>query len=108
MREKKMRTKLLKLLRTAPYIEGTVSFETLVDHLIANGVTIGKDNNVPGKWIPVTERLPERNNSVIAATDNGIVFQCVYAYDGWDLWEGNTVNITHWMQLPEPPKEGEG
>lgn len=58
-----------------------------------------------GRWIPVTERLPEKNTAVIAVTDNGIVFQCLYAYDGWDLWEGNEVHITHWMPLPEPPKE---
>ena len=57
-------------------------------------------------WIPVTERLPESDTAVIVATDNGMVFQCLYAYDGWDLWDGYTVNITHWMPLPNPP-EGE-
>ena len=72
----------------------------IADHLIANGVTVQR-------WIPVTELLPEKNITVIAVTDNGIVFQCLYAYDGWDLWEGNEVNITHWMPLPTPPKDGE-
>lgn len=57
------------------------------------------------QWIPVFERLPENDTAVIVATDNGMVFQCLYAYDGWDLWDGYTVNITHWMPLPEPPKE---
>ena len=70
----------------------------IADYLIANGVKIQQ-------WIPVAERLPKKNTAVIAATDNGIVFQCLYAYDGWDLWEGNEVNITHWMPMPEPPKE---
>ena len=56
-------------------------------------------------WIPVSERLPENDTAVIVATDNGMVFQCLYAYDGWDLWDGYTVNITHWMPLPELPKE---
>ena len=55
------------------------------------------------EWISVEDRLPEKNTSVLVSTDNGIVFQCLYAYDGWDLWEGNEVNITHWMPLPEPP-----
>lgn len=73
----------------------------LADHLLANGVVVRE-------WIPVTERLPEKNTAVIAATDIGIVFQCLYAYDGWDLWEGNEVNITHWMPLPAPPmRKGE-
>lgn len=64
------------------------------------------DINVGNKWISVEERLPEKNTAVIAASDNGIVFQCLYAYNGWDLWESNEVSITHWMPLPEPPKEG--
>ena len=56
------------------------------------------------RWIPVKDRLPEENTTVIVATDNGIVFQCLYAYDGWDLWDGNEVNITHWQPMPQPPK----
>ena len=56
------------------------------------------------KWISVKDGLPEENTAVIVATDNGIVFQCLYAYDGWDLWEGNEVNITHWQPMPQPPK----
>ena len=66
---------------------------------------VGKGESVQ-EWIPATERLPEKNTAVLALTDNGIVFQCLYAYDGWDLWEGHKVNITHWMRLPQPP-EGE-
>ena len=73
--------------------------EKIADHLIENGVTVQK-------WIPVTKRLPEKNTAVIVATDRGDAFQCLYAYDGWDLWEGHIINITHWMPLPEPPKEG--
>ena len=56
------------------------------------------------EWISVDDRLPEENTTVIVATDNGIVFQCLYAYDGWNLWEGNEVNITHWQPMPQPPK----
>ena len=63
-----------------------------------------KEHFAEGGWISVKERLPEENTAVIAATDRGVVFQCWYAYDGWDLWEGNEVTITHWMPLPEPPK----
>ena len=70
-----------------------------------NGYEAGKRDAM--KWIPVTERLPEKNTAVIVSDDNGIVFQALYAYDGWDLWEGNEVFITHWMPLPPPPKEGE-
>jgi hypothetical protein len=80
-------------------------------------LTMYQDELIPGfrkqieeleaknKWIPVTERLPEENTAVIAVDDNGNVFECLYAYDGWDLWDDNTIIVTHWMPLPEPPKE---
>ena len=69
----------------------------IAKHLISNGVTVQE-------WISVKDRLPEENTTVIVATDNGIVFQCLYAYDGWNLWDGNEVNITHWQPMPQPPK----
>ena len=69
----------------------------IAQHLVDRGVTVPQ-------WISVDDRLPDENTTVIAATDNGIVFQCLYAYDGWDLWDGNEVNITHWQQMPQPPK----
>lgn len=69
----------------------------IADHLISNGVTVQE-------WISVEDRLPEENTTVIVATDNGIVFQCLYSYDGWDLWDDNDVNITHWQPMPQPPK----
>ena len=98
-----MREKLIELINQVQYcgcdISGMsyIENDTLADHLIANGVTIQE-------WISVKDKMPEKNTSVLASTDNGIVFQCLYAYDGWDLWEGNEVNITHWMPLPQPPK----
>lgn len=73
------------------------AIEKLADHLIANGITVQE-------WISVKDRLPEENTTVIVATDDGIVFQCLYSYDGWDLWDDNDVNITHWQPMPQPPK----
>ena len=69
----------------------------IADHLISNGVTVQE-------WVSVKDRLPEENTTVIVATDNGVVFQCLYSYDGWDLWDDNDVNITHWQPMPQPPK----
>jgi hypothetical protein len=66
------------------------------------------------EWIPVTEKLPDELIDVRCRTDEGHVvvgllidiqrmtttgYAC--ATDG-----GLVRNITHWMPLPEPPKEG--
>lgn len=82
----------------------------------------GKDDNAPcSGWISVKDRLPEVGNSYIVAgkqrypgepweyfTDVA-VFQGSYIDDFWDTFndwdEGQEIHITHWMPLPEPPKE---
>ncbi len=92
-----MREKLIELIQEAVGGCSTYWAGLIASNLIANRVTVHE-------WISVKDRLPDKNTAVIAATDNGIVFQCLYAYDGWDLWEGHEVNITHWMPLPQPPK----
>ncbi len=61
------------------------------------------------KWIPVTERLPNLWETVIVCdTREQYVGACMYyGNDDWlhddKLWD--TSEITHWMPLPEPPKE---
>lgn len=86
----------------------------VADHLLANGVTFATDNNVGGKWIPVTERLPGTEKVLI--TDGDIVMRGYRRSDGvWkygvdlhEVWENMSLRpVTHWMPLPEPPKEGE-
>ena len=66
------------------------------------------------RWIPVTERFPERDvqvlgwykdnpfsqyrPEVVAWNGNGWVFVYAHRY---------VTNVTHWMPLPEAPEEGE-
>ena len=82
--------------------------QLMVDRLIANGVTVQK-------WIPVTERLPEKKQDVLMYFDTGnmgagfwhdgdedITFWCAYTDDGW--YTDCDCEPTHWMPLPEPPK----
>lgn len=74
------------------------------------------------RWIPVEERLPEKHSEyIVCACDEGepideriwgdTVVVCADYYDGGFTWyEGNTEYdisdiVTHWMPLPQPPKE---
>lgn len=70
------------------------------------------------KWIPVTERLPEYMENVLITDGvfSGMGWRDWYDYRGTkpreDYWIApstnvNELNITHWMPLPEPPKDGE-
>ena len=52
------------------------------------------------RWIPVTERLPDIGIEVLVySEDDGI---CVDYYGGDSF---GYYDVTHWMPLPEPPKE---
>lgn len=80
----------------------------LADHLISNGVTVQK-------WIPVSERLPERTlppRDVLVYHDLGcgmFVDRAWYSYDvgKWRSVLGMKLKVTHWMPLPEPPSRGD-
>ena len=75
------------------------------------------------KWISVEERMPEHGTDVLVLTAPGTIRlgqNCVVAeyihprmeksgvfinfYAGYD--DKNILAVTHWMPLPEPPKEG--
>jgi len=57
------------------------------------------------RWIPVTERLPEKDTRVIvcASLPEGVHSDFIYEDGHWFVSTG----VTHWMPFPEPPKEGE-
>lgn len=62
-------------------------------------------------WIPVTERLPEYGRSVLLyfnRNNHNSMGVGDYYHDGDTLiWRGCGFIPTHWMPMPEPPKEGE-
>ena len=110
------REKLIKLIEHHCDYAGNVDCKgncehCLADHLIANGVTFAADNNVGSKWIPVTERLPQEFVSVLVCIPCEHPFPTVKeAYLTNDYWVTKTSifsdkDVTHWMPLPEPPKE---
>lgn len=69
----------------------------------------------PTKWIPVKERLPNPKDLVLVCNEFGGVHYGYFEsnkqwytannwlYDAWTVMS----NVTHWMPLPEPPKDGE-
>lgn len=72
---------------------------------------------VHGRWIPVSERLPEdwmiRVNDEHMEPAEFLVFiegaeiPTVLCFNGESFrdYEGFTYSVTHWMPLPEPPEE---
>ncbi len=57
------------------------------------------------RWIPVEERLPETRDPVLTLWVSGM--QSVKQYDEQHGWNTGA-QVTHWMPLPEPPKEVQG
>ena len=60
-------------------------------------------------WISVKDRLPEYGRYLVTvAKDDGDVIAHTAAYNDLGWWmHSNVGKITHWMPLPEPPKEEE-
>lgn len=102
-----VREKLVEILKQAPF-EGKVLDEwwweekirIIADHLISNGVTVQE-------WISVDERLPDDNDRVIAFRPNESETSA-YKYCvmwGWSVKASlKHRGITHWMDMPQPPK----
>ena len=67
------------------------------------------------RWIPVTERLPYQTDpaqKVLFVTKKGCIYTGTYfkgtttnQFDGWYSMCTRIGGVTHWMPLPEPPKE---
>ncbi|WP_420914423.1 DUF551 domain-containing protein [Flavonifractor plautii] len=68
--------------------------------------TTGRADSM-SEWISVKERLPEEKQRVIVRCER------IGTSVGWILWGEwmtdigpSAGKITHWMPLPDPPKEG--
>ena len=97
--------------RLAVY-EGTgLAPADVVDLMGNHGMALMELSMVP-KWISVTERLPEDDASVLVAAHNGKVvlgslYRNPFSSTGYAVSNGQAAysNASHWMLLPEPPKE---
>lgn len=74
------------------------------DCLLANGITIQK-------WISVKDRLPEEKVNCIVHFKHAYCDNDGYWAIGTCFYDGNkfqmywSYKVTHWMPIPEPPKE---
>ena len=75
-----------------------------------------KDMPTVDRWIPCSERLPEKNGQYLVVADCGIsekVYRQIVKYwdgEGQKWMPNNYAPSTHfvaWMPLPEPYKDGE-
>ena len=61
------------------------------------------------RWIPVEERLPEHNVFVIVGYKRyGYAFEGCYSEEESEWYDreySSIANPSHWMPMPEPPKE---
>ncbi|HHT0060551.1 TPA: DUF551 domain-containing protein [Raoultella planticola] len=62
---------------------------------------------VPGKWIPVSERVPE-NDGAYLCWDKRYVTTYAFIFGAWQANQFIAKNITHWMPLPAAPQEVKG
>lgn len=60
-------------------------------------------------WISIKDRLPENNILVLTYSQGGNTVDLGYYHGkwagGWTIGLSSGVNVTHWMPLPDPPKE---
>jgi hypothetical protein len=77
-----------------------------------NGYEAGK-KEATQKWISVKERLPESGTRALVMRFDFVTktpFYDLLWFDNGYWWNRNFTGdyaVTHWMPLPEPPKEAE-
>ena len=98
------------LSEAADAIESLEADKAALNGTVTNLLGQIKDLGKP-RWIPVTERLPKYGERVLVF--GGVTMYVAY-YDknryGGESWhklnsKSHHCNPTHWMPLPEPPKE---
>ncbi len=64
------------------------------------------------EWISVKDRLPDEKADVVVVIQNGYGywFRVAYREQSWWVSSGRRIydSVTHWMPLPEPPKQNGG
>ena len=92
------RERLLEILNVPIYPHENVDpLEAVADYLLDNGVTFKS-------WISVTEQ-PKKTGKYLVSVDGFSNAETAYYYSKFERWGYTSGAVTHWMPLPEPPKE---
>ena len=100
-----VREKLVELCEDLETLPCCDTYEEQAEYLISHGVTVPQ-------WISVDDRLPEEDGYYLCCIKSSLFPDRVYIdileCDKGSFEEGHiyTDTVTHWMPLPEPPKEG--
>ncbi len=102
-----VREKLVEILKKPIFPHELVDpTEAVADYLLDSGVTVQE-------WVSVNDRLPEVGGYVVCIAKRNPFsrFMPMVARiekNGWvnPITEQYISEVTHWMPLPEPPKEG--
>ena len=63
------------------------------------------------RWKPIAESLPDDDLTVLVALDDGYVWPAFMDGEQWHYVTADPiedVKVTHWMNMPEPPREIDG
>ena len=100
-----VRGKLVELIESARYW-GSNTSEEIADNLLDSGVMVQE-------WVSVKDRLPDAGGYVVCIAKRNPFsrFMPMVARiekNGWvnPITEQYISEVTHWMPMPEPPKEG--
>lgn len=99
-----IREKLIEIMKVPIFShEQADPAEAVADYMLDNGVTVQQ-------WIPAS-KPPEKEGSYLVCSKTGKVYTShYYTEKKCSEWytrkaEWSHPNVTHWMPLPEPPKE---
>ena len=72
------------------------------NYLVSDGETLAPKWTTPNEWIKCSDRIPEKNGRYLVLEGGSYTWIGVSSLRNgrWD-----SENTTHWMSLPEPPKD---
>lgn len=108
----KLKERLLKIIESTPYNLGQLEQIITLD-LMAKAF----DLDMGSEWVDVLVKQPQQDQHVITLNASGQVIPATYDYGEFKRYFDKCAkdrilyltydDVTHWMDLPQPPKEKE-